>query len=282
LSEEREAKLNSIGFVWNIRRCHARQFSVKQVDWNVRFRELLAYKLAAGDCDVPQNFGPNPQLGRWVRTQRLAKKNLTLTKERWEKLKSTGFVWGKYRSSGCMNTSNQQIQDENKIPHGLCDVPERRSGNNPPHLHKLTTARRLNNRQKEVLEKQSVADLTTSDSENFWDAHFQELLSYLQTNGNFKATQRYPFNPLLARWVSEQRDDYDLKCCGRQTPLTPLREAKLDAIGFSWFVRRPTIEDAPVEGVSSASVRPEEATSGNKVSSENVGVATNPDHITSR
>jgi hypothetical protein len=35
--------------------------------------------------------------------------------------------------------------------------------------------------------------------------------------------------------------------------LTPLRKAKLDAIGFTWFLGG-TEEDTPVEGVSSASV----------------------------
>jgi hypothetical protein len=57
--------------------------------------------------------------------------------------------------------------------------------------------------------------------------------------------------------VSEQRKDYDLKRRGRQTPLTPLREAKLDAIKFTWFVGG-TAEDVPAEGASSA-VRSEEA-----------------------
>jgi hypothetical protein len=64
--------------------------------------------------------------------------------------------------------------------------------------------------------------------------------------------------------------------------LTPLREAKLDAIGFSWFVGG-TEEDYPAEGVlsTSASVRPEEAQSGNNlVRDENVSVASSH-HITS-
>jgi hypothetical protein len=63
---------------------------------------------------------------------------------------------------------------------------------------------------------------------------------------------------LLARWVSEQRNDYDLKRRGEQTTLTPWREAKLDAIGFSWFVGG-TEEEYPAESVlsTSASVGPE-------------------------
>jgi hypothetical protein len=69
--------------------------------------------------------------------------------------------------------------------------------------------------------------------------------------------------------MSEQRNAYDLKRRHEQTSLTPLREAKLDAIGFTWTVGG-TEEDAPVECVSS----------GNKINIENNGVAV-PDSITS-
>jgi hypothetical protein len=120
----------------------------------------------------------------------------------------------------------------------------------------------FNNRQKKVLEKESVAEIKTSDNENCWDVHFRELLSYFQTHGDFNVPQCYPHNPLLARWVSKQRNAYDLKRRGEQTSLTPLREANLDAIGFAWIVGG-TEQDAPTEEcVSSASVRSEEAPSG--------------------
>jgi hypothetical protein len=88
---------------------------------------------------------------------------------------------------------------------------------------------------------------------------------------------------LLASWVSVQRNAYDLKRHGEQTSLTPLREAKLDAIGFTWFVGGSCNDDAPAEDVVSSSiVQPEEARSGNKeeVRSEIIGVAS-PDRITS-
>jgi hypothetical protein len=64
LNAEREAKLDSIGFSWNLRGCNS-------VNWDVRFRQLLEYKQAAGDCNVPHAFSRNPQLGRWVHSQRL-------------------------------------------------------------------------------------------------------------------------------------------------------------------------------------------------------------------
>jgi hypothetical protein len=84
--------------------------------------------------------------------------------------------------------------------------------------------------------------------------------------------------------MGEQRNAYDLKRRGEQTSLTPLREAKLDAIGFTWMVVGVTEENAPVECVSSSAsgiLRHEEVRSETKVKSENIGVAVPVDSITS-
>jgi hypothetical protein len=286
LSEEREAKLNSIGFVWNID-CYA-EF------WAVRFQQLLEYKEAAGDCNVPQRFSRNPQLGEWVLKQRKNSNNKLLTKERWTKLDSIGFDWRKrprgtnYKYHGRVKSgaSDQQLE-ETKQTSELCHVPEEKKSNeNPPRLNKRATEQRLN-RQKKVIEKETrMVQLNANDisrnptktadkNDNSWDALFRELLAYLQTRADNNAPQPHPRNPLLARWVSEQRHDYDLKRRGEQTALTPLREAKLDAIGFTWFVGGDT-EDACL----SSAILSEESTRGNKVRSENIGVAC-PDRITS-
>ena len=187
-------------------------------------------------------------------------------------MNSIGFDWGKTRPIG-WKSCNWRLLEEHKPTHGFCDVPERCSGN------KLVTEERFG-----VLEKERGAhqlntkngilcNRPTTDNEN-WDVQFRELLAYLQTHGDCDVPQGDSRNPLLARWVGEQRNDYDLKRREEETSLTPLREAKLDAIGFTWFVAGNTKEDAPVEGVSSSStVRPVETQSGNKVRSENSGVA---------
>jgi hypothetical protein len=67
--------------------------------------------------------------------------------------------------------------------------------------------------------------------------------------------------------VNEQRNVYDLKRRGAKTSLTPLREAKLDAIGFTWFVGSTKEEDTPpMEGTSTNSAAgvasPDSITSG--------------------
>jgi hypothetical protein len=275
LSDEREAKLNAIGFVWNIKSSNVYMY------WNVRFQQLLEYKQVVGDCNVPIQYFPNLQLGRWVQAQRQANKNQKLTKEHWEQLNSIGFGWGKQPSG--RTARNQQLEKYiERTHHGLCDtdLPERCSGNNPPHLHKLVTEHRFNNTPKEVLEKESVAEIKTSDEQNCWDVHFRELLVYLQTHGDFNVPHCCPRNPLLARWVSEQRNDYDLKRRGEQTSLTPLREAKLDAIGFTWFVGVTTIkkEDVPSAMTIASCVPPTRITPSNNNKMETLGACQKKDN----
>jgi hypothetical protein len=122
------------------------------------------------------------------------------------------------------------------------------------------TSRRYRERNKQKQHKQAsaLAELKTTDSENCWDVHFRQLRAYLQTNGDFNVPSCYPCNPLLARWVNEQRNDYGPKRRAEQTSLTLLRKAKLDAIGFNWFVGGTEEDTTGVEGVSNG-VQPEEA-----------------------
>jgi hypothetical protein len=141
LSSRRVAKLVSIGFIWKVNE-----------EWDVRFRQLVEYKQDVGDCNVPQQFGLNPQLGRWVHMQRLANKKQKLSKEHWEQLNSIEFYWGEQPPCARIARNDQQLETfKQPAAHpGLWDVPnERYSGSNPrPHIvHKLATADRSNNRQ---------------------------------------------------------------------------------------------------------------------------------------
>ena len=51
-----------------------------RVDWEVRFQQLVDYKRVHGDCNVPQRYKANQQLGIWVSEQRTKKE--TMSEER--------------------------------------------------------------------------------------------------------------------------------------------------------------------------------------------------------
>lgn len=91
LSEERISKLESIGFQWRVAK--------PAVGWDNRFQQLVEYKAANGDCNVPQSYPHDKPFGRWVMKQRcqqslkLRGEKSQLTDEREAKLTALGFCW---------------------------------------------------------------------------------------------------------------------------------------------------------------------------------------------
>eukprot|EP00934_Nitzschia_sp_Nitz4_P000111 Nitzschia sp. Nitz4//scaffold122_size67431//3874//4860//NITZ4_006080-RA/size67431-augustus-gene-0.55-mRNA-1//-1//CDS//3329534388//111//frame0 len=89
MSNDRIAALEKLGFVWN---------SHDQV-WEERLKELKAYNLAFGNCEVPSNYPANPQLAIWVKRQRRQYKFFaegkpsTMSSYRIETLERLGFTW---------------------------------------------------------------------------------------------------------------------------------------------------------------------------------------------
>ncbi len=59
------------------------------------FARLVAYKYVHGDCNVPYDHEPDPQLVNWVNAQRAFKRRSTLSDERIARLNELGFDWGK-------------------------------------------------------------------------------------------------------------------------------------------------------------------------------------------
>ena len=77
------ARLNKIGFVWN----------VLDYEWEIALNHLKAYANEFGDTLVPATFVNKEKfkLGEWVTIQRFHRQKLSL--ERVEKLNLEGFVW---------------------------------------------------------------------------------------------------------------------------------------------------------------------------------------------
>eukprot|EP00531_Pseudo-nitzschia_arenysensis_P008397 CAMPEP_0116133040 /NCGR_PEP_ID=MMETSP0329-20121206/9888_1 /TAXON_ID=697910 /ORGANISM="Pseudo-nitzschia arenysensis, Strain B593" /LENGTH=230 /DNA_ID=CAMNT_0003627633 /DNA_START=460 /DNA_END=1152 /DNA_ORIENTATION=+ len=70
--------------------------------WTMRYRQLREYRIFHGDCKVPEKYKENPQLGLWVKNQRLSYRYLKNGKngpkikpERVVALDRIGFYWGR-------------------------------------------------------------------------------------------------------------------------------------------------------------------------------------------
>merc|ERR1712048_745733 len=74
------------GFHWELPRS----------DWNGMYERLVAYKKEHDDTNVPQRYSQDPQLGKWVSTQRSAynSKKTMISMDRVSLLNSINFNWG--------------------------------------------------------------------------------------------------------------------------------------------------------------------------------------------
>ena len=114
LTPDRIKQLNDLGFVWDL------------IDalWEEMFEALVEYKKRTGDCNVPQGWSENPQLGIWVNTQRQRKDRLT--PDRYKRLNDLEIVWERHKSSW---EKMFEALVEYKKEYGDCNVPDDWPGN---------------------------------------------------------------------------------------------------------------------------------------------------------
>jgi hypothetical protein len=117
LSEERAAKLDKIGFVWNYESL-----------WNQRYSELVEYKRETGHCNVPSKYPPNVKLGIWVYATRTNFRKGELLPEQIAKLNEIGFSWNAKESKWHLRYSQLMMY---KREHGHCNIPQEYKPNPP-------------------------------------------------------------------------------------------------------------------------------------------------------
>jgi predicted helicase len=82
LNDRQIKLLTDIGFDWQPRN-----------EWDDMFERLVAFEEKNKNCNVPQNYKADPDLGKWVFRQRQRYKAGTLEEGRYQKLKELGIVW---------------------------------------------------------------------------------------------------------------------------------------------------------------------------------------------
>jgi len=83
LTNERIARLEKIGFQWDLR----------ADKWEVNFGKIKAFKSLFGHCRVPITYSEDPKLHVWVRSQRRYFLKGSLSTERIARLEAIGFEW---------------------------------------------------------------------------------------------------------------------------------------------------------------------------------------------
>jgi len=248
LNEERIKDLNEIGFVWEIT-CSSLQdkkFNKQLVEeaalaakvsetpsdenalWALRFEQLKLFQAHTGHCLVPKSCPVNPELSRWVRSQRYlyqsrcAGKHSKLSDSRIAQLDSIGFVWN--TSFASSSATSQKDEAESQV------------SPNANISYLLEDTRKFP--MEEVLDS--------------WNTRLNELKAFHDEFGHCLVPKEYAPNRPLGRWVCRQRGEYIKRMEGRKSHLTDHRVAQLDAMGFVWS-KAPTLKlSLPAEDNSSS------------------------------
>lgn len=131
LSQKQVSLLEHIGFEWS--RAHIKTAYKWQKDlWELRFKELKAFKLLQGHCNVGKN-DENKSLAYWVGSQRTNFNKNTISPERRKRLEALGFEWD--RSEGHRDAIQKNLDQRwlskfkqlelFKQQHGHCNVSSR-------------------------------------------------------------------------------------------------------------------------------------------------------------
>lgn len=104
------------------------QMSICKRRWFVQLQLLLEFKKEHGHCNVPYNYKPNPELGRWVKRQRFQYRLLQtsnkshMTTDRIQLLEDIGFTWDLHEVQ--WQKMYDELLDFHRR-HGHVDVPSK-------------------------------------------------------------------------------------------------------------------------------------------------------------
>lgn len=217
LGEARVHQLEEIGFAWEI----------VDVTWEEKFAALKNYKHNHGDCNVPQKWAENPELGTWVAAQRQARKKGKLSDEYISRLNDLDFAW---------DAVNEKWEEmfarlvKYKLESGNCHVPRESAKHSAlaRWLTKQRAATRLGKLDSERRAQLEQVGVISNPIDAAWEEMFSLLSRYKTRHGDCNVPQRWTENQRLANWVCNQRQ------FKRKGSLSKARIARLEQHGFVW------------------------------------------------
>ena len=191
--------------------------------WEIRFKELVAYKQEHGDCLVPITWRQNKQLAIWVVGQRAGKKSGKLDADKITRLDELGFVWDPHDQAWEARFKELVAY---KQEYSDCLVPI--SWKNKQLAVWVFTQRRIKRTAtlpSDKIERLDALGFVWTPVEQVWEERFRELAAYRQRHGDCLVPYTLA-NKQLATWVTTQR--------GHRDKLSMEKIKRLDALGFVW------------------------------------------------
>ncbi len=229
LSQDRETRLNKLGFIWDI----------PLWQWEQGFEALKRFKLKYGHCRVTKNLDLETSLGtnlsNWVFKQRKNREKKRLDAEKFSRLERLGFIWDPHQ---LLWDEGIEALLEFKKREGHCWVPKKKgiltaSGKD---LGVWCEGKRIQKR-KAVLSSERVRQLNDlgfpwEPLQGQWEMAFEALLKFKKRNGHCNVTRRsnekLADGRSLGGWVQEQRTRF------KRNIMPNEQYARLDEIGFDW------------------------------------------------
>jgi hypothetical protein len=195
--------------------------------WEIRFNELKEYKEKYGDTLVPYRYTINPQLGRWVRSQRTQYKSNQLPDERIHRLNEISFVWD------TLEVAWEEMYIElkkYKNNYGDALVPQRYKDNLKlgRWVVKQRTQYKRNELSDERIHHLNEIGFVWDANEAAWEKMYVELKKYKRQNSDTLVPKQYDKNPQLGFWVDTQRQQY------KRNQLSAERIHRLNEVAFVW------------------------------------------------
>ena len=231
LGEDRIAKLDSIGMVWD---------SYKDLSWKKNYAAAKAYYAEHGDLRIPATYMTEAgiKLGAWITNLRNYRKNGAqsnyLTEERIAALDEIGMVWD---VPDMLWGRNYAAAKEYYAEHGNLDVPISYVtadgfklglwlSNLRNVYHDRSKSYRLTDEQIESLN--AIGMVWVFRFDRAWEKGYSYLQAYYEANGNADVPTMYVANDgyKLGAWVCDQRE--------RKDKLSYDRKERLNVLGFIW------------------------------------------------
>ena len=211
LSLERKERLNEIEFIWD----------PFELQWEMRFNELLAYKAEHRDMNVPGKWPTG--LGSWLVSQRKNRKNGTLSEENIQRLDAIGFEWNPLDSKWEERFNELRAY---KIEHGDVNVPLKWHTGLGRWISTQRKSKNYGAISLERMQRLESIGFEWNSLESQWENRFSELLAYKAEHGDINVPIKWHTG--LGLWISIQRQSY------KADELPEDRFYRLEEIGFIW------------------------------------------------
>jgi ribosomal protein L7Ae-like RNA K-turn-binding protein len=208
---------------------------VQRLNWEEKYLLLKQFHEREGHCNVPEPHKEDgANLGMWVYSQRYRKRDQKLGNYRQKRLEEIGFEWAILKTWDETYALLQQFKNHE----GHCNVPV-------SHIEDEVNLGRWVNAQRQLKTKEKIDPDNEKRLEEIgfeWGLKWKEMYALLKQFNKREGHCMVPVSHTedevnLGKWVSKQR------YVKMKETLDPVRQKRLEKIGFEWEVRSATWDE---------------------------------------